>query len=95
MVVLAFTTNFQYFHDLFYLTPYFAASFPLLQELIVLDLDLEFRCLIDYSDTYIAICIGNLTDPFYLRVDVKELHNQFKMFPANAVIGVARDLDKR
>ena len=52
MVVLAFTTNFQYFHDLFYLTPYFAASFPLLQELIVLDLDLEFRYLINYSDTY-------------------------------------------
>ena len=43
----------------------------------------------------IAICIDNLTASFYLRVDVKELHNQFKMFPADAVIGVARDLDKR
>ena len=94
MVVKTFTSNFQYFHDLFYLTPYFAASFPLLQELIVLDLDLEFRCLIDYSDTY-----RNLHPQFncsiFIRVDVKELHNQFKMFPADAVIGVARDLDKR
>ena len=52
MVVKTFTTSLQYFHDFFYLTPYFAASFPLLQELIVLDLDLEFRCRIDYSDKY-------------------------------------------
>ena len=34
---------FQYFHDLFYLTPYFHTAFPLLEKMIVLDLDLEFR----------------------------------------------------
>ena len=30
-----------------------------------------------------------------LRVDVMQLSLQFELFPAEAVIGVARDLDKR
>ena len=34
---------FQYFHDLFYLMPHFHTSFLLLEKIIVLDLDLEFR----------------------------------------------------
>ena len=30
-----------------------------------------------------------------LRVDIRQLSRQFEMFPAEAVVGVARDLDKR
>ena len=30
-----------------------------------------------------------------IRVDVRQLELQFEMFPTEAVIGVARDMDKR
>ena len=35
---------FQYDNDLYFLAPFYHLAFPLLDSLIILDIDLEFRC---------------------------------------------------
>ena len=35
---------FQYDNDLYFLAPFYHLTFPLLDSLIILDIDLEFRC---------------------------------------------------
>ena len=35
---------FQYDNDLYFLAPFYHLAFPLLDSLIIIDIDLEFRC---------------------------------------------------
>ena len=35
---------FQYDNDLYFLAPFYHLAFPLLDSLIIVDIDLEFRC---------------------------------------------------
>ena len=78
--------NTKYTHDLFFIAPFYHREVPReIEKMIVIDIDLEFRC--DHRDSIITFsCIVSF------RTDFLNLFKHFSKFSRSELIGIGPDL---